>query len=62
MDINDRVNNDRVQGGEALPGQHGLSRGGSHHQEGVDVSHSTKIASTVNFKVKEKYCQRNMYS
>jgi hypothetical protein len=50
LDINDRINNDRVQGGEAVSGQHGVPRGGSHHQEGVDVSHFTKIASTFNLK------------
>jgi hypothetical protein len=39
-----------MQGGEALSGQHGVPRGGSHHQEGVDVSHFTEIASTVYLK------------
>ena len=27
-----------MQGGEAVLGQHGVSRGGPHHQEGLDVS------------------------
>jgi hypothetical protein len=56
------INDDHVQGGEALPGQHGVPRGGSHHQEGVDVSHSTKNRFNCLFKVKEKKCQRNIFS
>ncbi len=50
MDIYERVNDDGVQGGEALPGQYGVPRGGSHHQKGVDVSHFIKIAKNLNFK------------
>ncbi len=50
FDRNERITNDCVQGGETVPGQHGVPRGGSHHQEGVDVSHFIKIASTFNFK------------